>query len=94
MTPLGPTLGAANDRQRQLPANMKLARTSNPRATHGNALVMRRSLDGDEDQGDEVPAVVRDRRRRARCVPDQPVYLASEVSQRHAKVHWAYYIIL
>jgi hypothetical protein len=37
-------------------ANMKLARALNPRATHGNTLVMRRSLDGDEDQGDEVPS--------------------------------------
>ena len=34
---------------------------------------MRSSLDGDEDQGAEVPSVVRDRRRRARCVPDRPV---------------------
>jgi hypothetical protein len=52
---------------------MKLARALNPRATHGNTLVMRRSLDGDEDQGAELPTVVHDSRRRARCVPDRPV---------------------
>ena len=34
---------------------------------------MRSSLDDDEDQGAEVPAVVRDPGRRARCVPDRPV---------------------
>ena len=34
---------------------------------------MRRSLGGDEDQGAEESAVMRDRRRRARCVPDRPV---------------------
>lgn len=34
---------------------------------------MRRSLGGDEDQGVGAPTVVRGRRRRARCVPDQPV---------------------
>ena len=32
---------------------MKLARPSGPRATHENALVMRRSLGGDENQGAE-----------------------------------------
>jgi len=37
---------------------MKLARALNPRATHGNTLVMRRSLDGDEDQGAELPTLV------------------------------------
>jgi hypothetical protein len=55
------------------PANMKLVRTLNPRATHRDTLVMRSSLGGDEDQGAEVATVVRDRRRRARCVPDRPV---------------------
>jgi hypothetical protein len=52
---------------------MKLARALNPRATHGNTLVMRRSLDGDEDQGAEVPTVMCDPVRRARYVPDRPV---------------------
>jgi len=41
----------ANDRHQQPPANMKLARALNLRATHGNTLVMRSSLDSDEDQG-------------------------------------------
>ena len=62
----------ANDRHQQQPAKMKLPRALKPRATHGNTLVMRRSLGGDEDQGAEAPTVVRDRRRRARCVPDRP----------------------
>ena len=31
---------------------------SNPRSTHENTLVMRRSVDGDEDQGAEAPTVV------------------------------------
>jgi hypothetical protein len=52
---------------------MKLARALNLRATHGNALVMRISLGDDEDQGAAESAVMRDRRRRARCVPDLPV---------------------
>jgi hypothetical protein len=34
---------------------------------------MRSSLGGDEDQGAEMPGVVRDSRQRARCVPDGPV---------------------
>jgi hypothetical protein len=38
---------------------------------------MRRSLGSDEDQGAEMPTVVRDRRRRARCVPDRPVNVGS-----------------
>jgi hypothetical protein len=46
----------ANDRHQQQPANMKPARALNPRATHGNTLVMRRSLGDDEDQGAAVPA--------------------------------------
>ena len=33
----------ANDSHQQQPANMKLGRALSPRATHGNALVMRRS---------------------------------------------------
>jgi len=33
---------------------------------------MRSSLGGDEDQGAEVATVVRERRPRARCVPDRP----------------------
>ena len=63
----------ANARHQQQPANMKLAPTLNLRATHRDTLVMRSSLGGDEDQGAVVPSVVRDRRRRARCVPDRPV---------------------
>jgi hypothetical protein len=47
----------ANDRHWQQPANMKLRRALNPRATHGNTLVMPSSLGGDDDQGAEVPAV-------------------------------------
>jgi hypothetical protein len=34
---------------------------------------MRSSLCGAEDQGAEAQAVVRERLRRARCVPDRPV---------------------
>jgi hypothetical protein len=52
---------------------MKLGRAWNPRATHENTQVMRRSLDGDKDQGTESPTVVRERMRRAHCVPDRPV---------------------
>jgi hypothetical protein len=63
----------AINRQRRQPVNIKLAQALSPRATHGNTLVMRRSVGGDEDQGAMVPAVVRDRGRRARCVPDRPV---------------------
>ncbi len=63
----------ANDRHRRQPANMKLGRALNLRATHENTLVMRSSPGGDEDQGAELPRVVRDSRRRARCVPDRPV---------------------
>jgi hypothetical protein len=51
---------------------MKLARACDPLATHANTLVMRSSLDGDEDQGAEVATVVCDRRRCARCVPIGP----------------------
>jgi hypothetical protein len=50
----------ANNRRQQQPANMKLAQALNPRATHGNTLVMRSSLGDDEDQGAEVKAVVGD----------------------------------
>jgi hypothetical protein len=52
---------------------MKLARALNPRPTHENTLVMRRSVGGDEDQGSAPPTVVRERMRRARWVPDRPV---------------------
>jgi hypothetical protein len=52
--------------------NLKLARGLRPRATHENPLVMRSSLDGDEDQGAELPAVTR-ARPRVRFVPDRPV---------------------
>jgi hypothetical protein len=44
-----------------------------PASNARDTLVMRSSLDDDEDQGAEVPAVVRDPGRRARCVPDRPV---------------------
>jgi hypothetical protein len=45
----------ANDGRQQQPANMKLGRALNPRATHENTLVMRSSLGGAE-----LPTVVRD----------------------------------
>ncbi len=63
----------ANGRHQQQPVNLKLARALNPASNARNTLVMRRSLGDDEHQGAEVPAVVRDHRRRARCVPDRPV---------------------
>ena len=63
----------ANDRHQQEPVNLKLIRAFSPRPTHQNILVMRSRAVGDEDQGAELPTVVRDRRRRARCVPDRPV---------------------
>ena len=53
--------------------NPKLARALNPAGSPRDTLVMRRSLGGDEDHRAEAPTVVRDRRRRARCVPDRPV---------------------
>ena len=34
----------ASDRHQQQPVNLKLAQALRPRATHGNTLVMRRSL--------------------------------------------------
>jgi hypothetical protein len=52
---------------------MKLAQALNPRATHGNTLVMRRSLHDDEDPSADVLAAEQDHRRRARYVPDRPV---------------------
>src|SRR5437867_180370 len=39
----------ANDRRKPDPLNLKEARALNARATHGNMLVMRRSLVSDED---------------------------------------------
>ena len=63
----------ANDRHQQQPANMKLARALNPRAKHGNTLVMRSSLGRDEDLGVEAPTVTWDHIRRARRMPDRPV---------------------
>jgi hypothetical protein len=39
---------------------MEVEQTLNLRATHENTLVMRRSLDDDEDQADEVPTVIRE----------------------------------
>jgi hypothetical protein len=44
---------------RSLPANMKLGQALNPRATHENTLVMRRSLVSDEDLGAEAPTALR-----------------------------------
>ena len=49
----------ASDRHQQQPANMKLARALNPRATHENTLAMRRSLVSDEDLGAEAPTALR-----------------------------------
>ena len=53
--------------------NVKLARGFEPATSARDTLVMRRSLDGDEDQDAEVATVVRNPGRRARCVPDRPV---------------------
>jgi hypothetical protein len=47
---------------------------------------MRRSPGGDEDQGVEMPAVVRDGGRRARCVPDRPVNAGNLRSLRDTPV--------
>ena len=41
------------------PVNLKLAQALRPRATHGNTLVMRRSLVSDEDLGAEAPTSLR-----------------------------------
>ena len=49
----------ASDRHHQLPANMKLAPVLSSRATHGDTLVMRRSLVSDEDLGAEAPTALR-----------------------------------
>ena len=49
--------------------NLKLARALNSASNARDTLVMRRSLDDDRHQGAEV----RDRGRRARCLPDRPV---------------------
>ena len=64
---------AANDHHQQQLVNLKLAPGFEPATNARDTLVMRSSLGGDEDQGAEMPGVVRDRRRRARCVPDRPV---------------------
>jgi hypothetical protein len=48
---------------------------------------MRRSLSDDEDQGAEVPTVVRDPGRRARCVPDRPVNAGHLRSLADSPVH-------
>jgi hypothetical protein len=50
----------ANDRRQLHPLNLRETRALGSRATHENTLVMRRSLDGGEDQGDEVPTVMCD----------------------------------
>jgi hypothetical protein len=63
----------ANGRHQQQPANMKLGRPLNLRATHENILVMRRSLDDDEDQGVVVPLPYRKPLWRASCKLDRPV---------------------
>jgi hypothetical protein len=49
----------ANGRHQQQPVNLKLARGLNPRATHENTLVMRRSLVSDMDLGAEAPTALR-----------------------------------
>jgi hypothetical protein len=49
----------ANDHHRQQAANMKIGHALNPRPTHENTLVMRRSLVSDEDLGAEAPAALR-----------------------------------
>ena len=64
-----------------------LPRDLNQRATHENPLVMRSSLAGDEHQGAEVPTVARDRRRRARCVPDRPVNAGNSRSLPDSPIH-------
>src|SRR5215510_15956996 len=46
----------ASDRHQQQPMNMMLAQALKPRATHGNMLVMRGSLDGGEDQAAACPS--------------------------------------
>lgn len=62
---------------------MKLARVLNPRATHRDTLVMRRSLDGDEDQGADALTVVCGRwkacpsRARSACYPKHPTTFCS-----------------
>ncbi len=49
----------ASDRHRQPPADLKLARAFDSRATHENTLVMRRSLVSDEDLGAGAPTALR-----------------------------------
>ena len=67
--------------------NMKLERALNPRAAHGNTLVMRRSLDDDEDQADEVPTVIREPDDVPRCVPDRPVNAGNSRSLPDNPIH-------
>jgi hypothetical protein len=66
----------ANDRHHQLPANIKLAPVLGSRATHGDTLVMRRSLNDDEYRSAEVPTVV--------ATPDGlPARRARDLRSRH-----------
>jgi hypothetical protein len=53
-----------------------------------NTRVMRRSLGDDEDQGAAESAVMRDRRRRARCVPERPVNAGYLRSLSDSPMHW------
>ena len=45
------------------------------------------SLGGDEDQGADLPTVVCDARRRARCVPDRPVNGGNSRSLPDSPIH-------
>lgn len=64
--------------------NLKLAQALNLRATHRTILVMRRSLDGEEDQGAKVPTAVRDPGRRARCVRSAGQHRGFAVTHGHS----------
>lgn len=55
----------ANDRHQQQLVNMRPAQALNLRPTHGNTLVIRRSLGDDEDQGAAVPRRASSERQRA-----------------------------
>jgi hypothetical protein len=48
---------------------------------------MRSSKDGDEDQGADMATVARDRRHRARCVPDRPVNAGNSRSLPDSSIH-------
>jgi hypothetical protein len=77
----------ANDRQQQHLANPNVDADLQPASNARDRLVMRKSLGGDDDQGAEAPAVLRDRRRRARCVPDRPVSVGNLRSFPDSPIH-------